>query len=85
MAANIVQRALEVQRMGQYIGAFELVVWAHARFPGSKDLVQVLVSPIHTGSWVGDLDQLWLRLDAVTPSSSGHVFATMHAKEHTQR
>ena len=37
------------------------------------------------GSWVGDLDQIWLRLDAVTPSSSGHVFATMHAKEHTLR
>ena len=29
MAANIAQRALEVQRMGEYLGAFELVVWAH--------------------------------------------------------
>ena len=29
VAANILHRALEVQRMGEYIGAFELVVWAH--------------------------------------------------------
>ena len=29
MAANIAQRAFEVQRKGEYIGAFELVVWAH--------------------------------------------------------
>ena len=29
MAASILHRALEVQRMGEYIGAFELVVWAH--------------------------------------------------------
>ena len=29
MAANIAQRAFEVQRMGEYLGAFELAVWAH--------------------------------------------------------
>ena len=29
MAARIVQRGCEVQRMGEYLGAFELVVWAH--------------------------------------------------------
>ena len=29
MAANIAQRAREVERMGEYVGAFELVVWAH--------------------------------------------------------
>ena len=29
MAANIAQRANEVQRLGEYLGAFELVVWAH--------------------------------------------------------
>lgn len=29
MAANIAQRAWEVERMGEYVGAFELVVWAH--------------------------------------------------------
>ena len=49
------------------------------------DLVRLLAAQSHgqevsTGSWIGDLDQLWLRPFGPCPSGSGHVFATMHAK-----
>ena len=70
LALGWLNRGLRIQHLADYVRY--RAVQEHGRQTGA-------------GSWVGDLDQLWLRLDAVTPSSSGHVFATMHAKEHTLR
>ena len=70
LALEWLNRGLRIQHLADYVRY--RAVQEHGR-------------QIDAGSWVGDLDQVWLRLDAVTPSSSGHVFATMHAKEHTLR
>ena len=70
LALEWLNRGLRIQHLADYVRC--RAVQEHGR-------------QTHAGSWVGDLDQVWLRLDAVTPSSSGHVFATMHAKEHTLR
>ena len=70
LALDWLNRGLRIQHLADYVR--DRAVQEHGR-------------QTDTGSWVGDLDQVWLRLDAVTPSSSGHVFATMHAKEHTLR
>ena len=50
-----------------------------------SDLVRLLAADLHdqelsSGSWIGDLDQIWLRPFGPCPSGSGHVFATMHAR-----
>ena len=70
LALEWLNRGLRIQHLADYVRC--RAVQQHGR-------------QTDEGSWVGDLDQIWLRLDAVTPSSSGHVFATMHAKEHTLR
>ena len=70
LALEWLNRGLRIQHLADYVRY--RAAQEHGRQTGA-------------GSWVCDLDQLWLRLDAVTPSSSGHVFPTMHAKEHTLR
>ena len=83
---------LEVRRADELVHLSLALEWLNRglRIQHLADYVRYRAVQEHgrqadAGSWVGDLDQLWLRLDAVTPSSSGHVFATMHAKEHTLR
>jgi len=34
----------------------------------------------NAGSWMADMDVIWLRPLEITPSASGHVFASMHAR-----
>ena len=43
------------------------------------------ITKVGAGSWLGDLDQVWIRPVGACPSRSGHIFATMHAKWNTHR
>ena len=54
------------------------------------DLVRMLAAQDHgkthsCGSWIGDVDHIWIRPCRTCPSRTGHVFATMHARVNTHR
>ena len=45
--------------------------------------VQDYATRHQSGSWIADVDAVWLRPCWICPSSSGHVFTSMHAKRDT--
>ena len=66
MAAKIAQRALDVQRMGEYHGAFELVVWAH--------MEGVQVRLVVGGSMIDVLEYYGLSLPALPADARVDIF-----------
>ena len=69
-AVDLLTRGLRIQHLADYVRY--LAVQDHGKRFG-------------VGSWLGDLDFVWIRRMGVCPSQSGHVFATMDAKPWTAR
>ena len=69
-AVGWLRRGLRVQHLSDYIRC--LAVKQHEIRLG-------------VGSWVGDLDAIWIRPCRVCPSRSGHIFASMTARWNTIR
>ena len=69
-AVGWLQRGLRIQHLADYIRC--LAVQQHGIRPG-------------VGSWIGDLDALWIRPCRVCPSRSGHIFASMSSRWDTIR
>ena len=64
-AMSLLKRGLRVQLLADFVRY--RAAQEHGRTVGA-------------GSWVGDLDQIWIRPFGTCPSRSGHIFATMHAR-----
>ena len=69
-ALGWLRRGLRVQHLADYIRC--LAVQQHGTRAG-------------VGSWIGDLDALWIRPCRTCPSRSGHIFASMSSRWHTIR
>ena len=69
-ALSWLRRGLRVQHLADYIRG--MAVQQHGFELG-------------VGSWVGDLDAIWIRPCEVCPSKSGHIFASMDSKWDTMR
>ena len=83
---------LHLRDASELCARMEAVAWLRRglRIQHLADYIRCLAVQQHgirlgVGSWVGDLDGIWIRPCQVCPSKSGHIFATMHSKWDTMR